>query len=71
MSPNIICKEMKFIYFDKNKPEIKFKKENIEKNDEGSNEGEEDKNMKIDILTDENIHEISNVIYKKSNSLYF
>ena len=63
-----ILKEIKFIYFNKNKPEIKFKKENIEKNDEGSNEGEEDKNMKIDILTDENIHEISNVIYKKSNN---
>ena len=66
-----ICKEMKFIYFDKNKPEIKFKKENNREEEEiveDSNEIKENKNMNINILSDENIHEISNVIYKKEDN---
>ena len=58
------CQEAKYILFDKNKPEIKFKKENQEEEDLiGKNISEN-----LTILKDENIHEISSVIYKRYNN---
>ena len=58
-----LCSEAKYIYFDKNKPEIKFKSENNnEENSNNFNEREvKDKNLDMDILSDSNIYEISNV----------
>ena len=59
-----LCSNCRYIYFDKNKPEIKFKKENNNEDSQPLLEDEiKDKKFDInDILTDENIHEISNVI---------
>ena len=65
-----ICQEAEFIYFNKNKPEIIFKKDNNNENNMSNiNKEEEDKNVNIDVLSGENIHEISNVIYSKDNHL--
>ena len=50
------CGEVKYIFFDKDKPQIKFKKDNKDE--------EENEEIKIDILTEDNIHEISNIIYQ-------
>ena len=51
------CNNSKFIYFNKNKPEIKFKNDNIE-NDINESANNEDNN----ILSGTNIYEISNVV---------
>ena len=60
LEPNI-CKDAKYIYFNKNKPEIKFK---IENNEDLNNFGEEEnnENNEINKLSDINIYEISNII---------
>ena len=50
------CGDVKYIFFDKNKHQIKFKKDN---KDEENNE-----EIMVDILSEDNIHEISNVIYQ-------
>ena len=58
-----VLDDAKYIYFDKNKPEIKFMTENNNENSNNFNEGEiKNKNLDIDILSDNNIYEISNII---------
>ena len=53
------CKNVKYIFFDKNKPEILFKESNNENN-----------NFDLNILTEDNIYEISNMVKNSSNNLY-
>ena len=61
LEPDIVD-NAKYIYFDKNTPEIKFMAENNNENS-NYNEGEiKNKNLDVDILSGDNIHEISNVI---------
>ena len=58
-----LCNNAKFIYFDRNKPEIKFKVENNNYLESNHNEDEvKDRNVDIDILSDKNIYEISNIV---------
>ena len=54
------CNEVKFILFDKNKPEIIFKNKN-------GDIDENDLNFKQNILNEDNIYEISNVIKNSNN----
>ena len=61
LSPEL-CNNAKFIYFDKNTPEIIFKNDNNNINDDEV-EGEVwEKNTELNKLSDINIYEISNII---------
>ena len=53
------CQNAKYIYFDKNKPEIKFKNDN---NIDENMKEVDNKNIDIDNLSYNNIYEISNII---------
>ena len=53
------CRNVKYIFFDKNKPEIIFKESNNENN-----------KFDVNILTGENIFEISNILKNSSNNLH-
>ena len=60
-----LCNNAKYIYFDKNKPEIIFKEEN---NNNMNNYNEYEKN-EANILSDNNIYEISNIILNSNINL--
>ena len=58
-----LCSNSKYIYFNKNKPEIIFKKDNNNEDSQNLSEDEiKDKKLDNSTLTDQNIYEISNVI---------
>ena len=62
-----LCNNAKYIYIDKNKPEIKFKADN--NNDDENNSNEYDINNENNKLSDINIYEISNIILNTNNDL--
>ena len=59
------CNNSKFLYFNKNKPEIQFKADNNDINNSNSDEDFSDAN----VLSGENIYEISNVVLNSNINL--
>ena len=56
---NDLCNNAKYIFFNKTKPEIIFKEDNYD-----------DKNKDLNVLSMNNIYEISNIIKNSSNNLH-
>ena len=59
-----ICKNCKYIFFNKNKPEITFKNDN-----KVINFSEDNEKIEINKLSDSNIFEISNIILNSNNDM--
>ena len=59
-----LCKKAKCIYFNKNKPEIRFKSDNNDNMEDLNNDEE-----KKEILSDDNIYEISNIVLNSNVNL--
>ena len=68
LEPELCNSNTKYLYIDKNKPEIKFKTDNNNDDENNSNENDNNNNEN-NKLSDINIYEISNVILNAKNDL--